>query len=164
MILEAIVEGRRLRVEVSGRGPRYEVIVDGQRLEVDWHEIGNGFVSLRVDGRAVELGLERNSGGCVVVLPDDRLGVELDDTVRGGALQGRAAATGPSRLKAPMPGKIVRVLTPPGTAVQVGQGLLVMEAMKMENEIRSPRAGLVQEIAVRDGQAVETGALLAVVG
>lgn len=164
MIFEAIVEGRKLRVEVAGRGPRYDVTVDGRRLVVDWHETGNGFVSLRVDGRAVELGLERRASGCVVVFPDDRLGVELNDTLRGGALQERAAVTGPLRLKAPMPGKIVRVLTPPGTAVRAGQGLLVMEAMKMENEIRSPRAGLVQEIAVRDGQAVDTGALLAVVG
>ena len=164
MIFEALVEGRTLRVEVSGRGPRYDVSVDGRRLEVRWQETARGLVSLRVDGQVLELGLERNASGCVVVFPDDRLAVELHDAVRGGALQGKTAAAGPARLKAPMPGKIVRVLTPAGTAVQAGQGLLVIEAMKMENEIRAPRAGRVQEIAVRDGQAVETGALLAVVG
>ena len=164
MIFEALVEGRTLRVEVSGRGARYAVSVDGRRLEVGWHETAKDLVTVRVDGQVLELGLERNASGCVVVFPDDRLAVELHDAVRGGTLQGRAASAGPARVKAPMPGKIVRVLTPAGTAVKAGQGLLVMEAMKMENEIRAPRSGRVQEIAVRDGQAVETGALLAVVG
>ncbi|HET7292566.1 MAG TPA: biotin/lipoyl-containing protein [Vicinamibacteria bacterium] len=164
MIFEALVEGRALRVEVKGRGDRYDVTVDDRRFEVDWRENGRHFVSLLVDGRNLELGLEARAGGCIVVFDDDRLAVELRDAVRGGALGGKPAAGGPARLSAPMPGKIVRVLVLPGTAVEAGQGLLVMEAMKMENEIRSPRAGLVREIAVRDGQAVETGALLAVVG
>jgi biotin carboxyl carrier protein len=164
VIFDALVEGRTLRVEVSGRGPRYDVSVDGRRFEIAWDETAPALVRLDVEGRALELGLERRPGGFVVVFPDDRLLVELTDALRGGAVQARAAAAGPARLVAPMPGKIVRVLTPAGTAVQSGQGLLVMEAMKMENEIRAPRDGLVQEIAVTDGQAVETGALLAVVG
>jgi biotin carboxyl carrier protein len=63
-----------------------------------------------------------------------------------------------------MPGRVVRVLETPGTDVQAGQGLVVIEAMKMENEIRAPRAGRLQEVTVREGQAVEAGTLLAVVG
>jgi biotin carboxyl carrier protein len=62
-----------------------------------------------------------------------------------------------------MPGKMVRILVESGQAVQADQGLVVMEAMKMENELRSPRAGRVREVHVREGQAVETGALLVVV-
>jgi biotin carboxyl carrier protein len=62
-----------------------------------------------------------------------------------------------------MPGRVVRVLVAKDEEVGAGQGLVVVEAMKMENEIRSPRAGRVQELAVREGQAVEAGALLAVV-
>ncbi len=68
------------------------------------------------------------------------------------------------RLTAPMPGRVVRVLEAPGADVVAGQGLVVIEAMKMENELEAPRAGRVQEVAVREGQAVEAGALLAVVG
>ena len=64
----------------------------------------------------------------------------------------------------PMPGRVVRVLSAVGNDVAAGQGLAVIEAMKMENEIRAPRAGRVQEVAVREGQAVEAGALLLVVG
>jgi len=59
---------------------------------------------------------------------------------------------------------VVRVLEAPGADVRAGQGLVVIEAMKMENEIRAPRAGRLREVAVREGQAVEAGALLAVVG
>jgi pyruvate carboxylase subunit B len=71
-----------------------------------------------------------------------------------------AEATGPAPLKAPMPGLIVRVNVEPGAVVQAGQGLIVMEAMKMENELRASAAGTVKRVAVAVGQAVEKGALL----
>jgi biotin carboxyl carrier protein len=63
-----------------------------------------------------------------------------------------------------MPGRVVRLLVASGADVAAGQGVVVIEAMKMENELRSPRAGRVRELPVREGQAVEAGALLAVVG
>jgi biotin carboxyl carrier protein len=63
-----------------------------------------------------------------------------------------------------MPGRVVRLLVAPGADVESGQGLVVVEAMKMENEVRAPRGGRVLEVTVREGQAVEAGALLAVVG
>jgi biotin carboxyl carrier protein len=62
-----------------------------------------------------------------------------------------------------MPGKIVRLLVEAGQQVQAEQGLVVVEAMKMENELRAPRAGCVREVGVREGQAVEMGAVLVVV-
>ena len=71
-----------------------------------------------------------------------------------------AGPAGPTPLKAPMPGLIVRVLVKPGDAVEAGQGLIVMEAMKMENELRAPAAGIVKVVAVQQGAAVEKGALL----
>jgi biotin carboxyl carrier protein len=71
-----------------------------------------------------------------------------------------AAADGPVRVVAPMPGKIVRLLVAPGEAVAVRQGLVVVEAMKMENELRAPRAGTVSEVAVQEGAVVELGAVL----
>ncbi|HEY0997802.1 MAG TPA: biotin/lipoyl-containing protein [Gemmatimonadaceae bacterium] len=71
-----------------------------------------------------------------------------------------AGATGPAPLKAPMPGLIVRVNVQPGDAVQPGQGLVVMEAMKMENELKASAAGRVKSVLVAPGTAVEKGALL----
>jgi biotin carboxyl carrier protein len=74
-----------------------------------------------------------------------------------------ASGSGPQRLVAPMPGKIVKVLVKPGDAVQPRQGLVVVEAMKMENELRAARAGTVRDIFVREGQSVDAGTPLAVV-
>ena len=88
--------------------------------------------------------------------------VELKDAARGAGPSARARAAGPVALKAPMPGKVVRVLATVGQQVQAGEGLLVMEAMKMENELKAPRAGRVREVLVGERQAVETGALLLV--
>lgn len=162
MIFDATVAGRTLRVEVRGERGRYELTVDGKPFEVDCQETGRDFVSLLVDGRSYELGLEKRDFGYLVVFPDDALAVELVDAARGPRAAARKGAAGPARISAPMPGKIVRVLAEAGQAVEAGHGLVVMEAMKMENEIRAPRAGRVKDIGVRQGQTVESGALLVV--
>jgi biotin carboxyl carrier protein len=159
---DATVAGRPVRVEVRGRSGRYTVLLDGRSLDVDLQDTGGDFVSLLVDGRSYDVGLEKRAAGYLVVLPDDALEVELAESVGGGGTPGRKTAGGPVRIVAPMPGKLVRILVEPGSVVEAGQGLLVMEAMKMENELRAPRAGRVRDVPVREGQAVETGALLAV--
>ena len=162
MIFDATVAGRTLRVEVRGGEGRYQARLDGRPIEVDLHQTGRDFVSLLIDGRSYELGLEKTASGYKVVFPEDNLQVELQEATRGGAVNARRAVSGPARVTAPMPGKVVRVLVAPGEQADAGHGLLVMEAMKMENEIRAPRAGRIREVLVREGQAVEQGALLIV--
>jgi biotin carboxyl carrier protein len=162
MLFDASVDGRALRVEVKGKDGRYTVVLEGREVEVDLLDAGRDFVSLIIDGRSHEAGLERRSSGFTVVLADDVVTVDLQEAARGEAPSLRRAAGGPVRLQAPMPGRIVRVLVSPGEAAAAGAGLVVMEAMKMENELRAPRGGRVAEVAVREGQAVETGALLVV--
>ncbi len=147
-------------MEVRGAEGRYQARLDGRPIEVDLHRTGHDFVSLLIDGRSYELGLEKTASGYRVVFPEDTLDVELQDATRGGGAIARKAASGPARVTAPMPGKIVRVLVAPGQDAAADHGLLVMEAMKMENEIRAPRAGRIREILVREGQVVEQGALL----
>jgi biotin carboxyl carrier protein len=88
--------------------------------------------------------------------------VALREAAAAGALAPRAGTGGPFRLTAPMPGRVVKVLVEAGDTVAEGQGLVVMEAMKMENELRAPRAGRVKELPARERQAVEMGALLVV--
>ena len=160
MIYQATVGGRARRAEVragTGEG-RYLVLLDGRALEVDAREVEAHRLSLLVDGRAHDVALERRPGGYRVAVGGSVIEVALRE---GPAMPGPAsAANGPARVQAPMPGKLVRVMVAAGQAVTAGQGLVVMEAMKMENEIRSPRAGRVKEAPVREGQAVETGALL----
>ena len=161
MIYEATVDGRAFRVEVRAAGGegRYTVVLDGRPIEVDVRDAGPHLSSLIVEGRSYETALERRERGYRVALGARVLDVELAEAARG-ALAPRQAAGGPARVQAPMPGKLVRVLVSAGEDVGAGQGLVVMEAMKMENEIRAPRAGRVKEAPVREGQAVETGALL----
>jgi biotin carboxyl carrier protein len=162
MILDATVDGRAMRVEVQGKDGRYRVLIDGAPLEVDFQETGTHFVSLLIGGKSYEAGMEKRPGGYTVVLADDVVPVDLVEGTKGVALPAKKGG-GASRLIAPMPGKLIRVLVEPGQDVGAGEGLVVVEAMKMENELRAPRAGKVVEVRVREGQAVEAGALLVVV-
>ena len=163
MIFEATVEGRTIRVEVRGGAGRYSLSLDGSPLELDLVSAGGHFASLLVGGESHEVGIERRPEGFVVQFPGDSVTVGLAEAARGAAAPA-VRAHGPARLTAPMPGRVVRVLEAAGAEVAAGQGLVVIEAMKMENELRSPRAGHLLEVSVREGQAVEAGALLAVVG
>jgi biotin carboxyl carrier protein len=163
MLFDATIDGRTVRVEVRGSDGRYAVTVDGRTLDVDHQETGAHFVSLLIGGRSYEAGLEKRPEGYNVVLAEDVLYVELRGASRGALASPRNAEEGPARVLAPMPGRLVRVLVEPGQQVQAGDGLVVVEAMKMENELRSPRAGRIAQLLVREGQAVETAALLVVV-
>jgi biotin carboxyl carrier protein len=162
LILEATVDGRTLKVEIRARNGGYLVVLDGRGIEVDFFEAGPPFMSLLIDGRSHEAGVERTPEGYRVVLPDDVLVVELTENGRGAAALARRAGSGPLEVKAPMPGKIVRVLVEPGQEAVAGQGIVVVEAMKMENELRASRGGRVKDVLVHEGQAVENGALLVV--
>jgi biotin carboxyl carrier protein len=162
VIFDATVDGRTLRVEVRGKDGRYVVLLDGAPLEVDLQDTGSHFVSLLVAGRSYEAGLEKRPGGYTVVLADDVVSVDLAEGAKSSSAPLRKAA-GLVRVSAPMPGKLVRVLVAAGQDVAAGDGLVVVEAMKMENELRSPKAGTVKEVPVREGQAVEAGTLLVVV-
>jgi biotin carboxyl carrier protein len=163
MILDVTASGRTIRVEVRGSGGRYTVVLDGTPLEVDRVTAGRHFASLLVGGESHDVAVEKRPGGYLVLLPGGAVSVDLAEAARRTASAPRRA-NGPFRLTAPMPGRVVRVLAEAGKDVDAGRGLVVIEAMKMENELKSPRAGRVLEVAVREGQAVEAGALLAVVG
>jgi biotin carboxyl carrier protein len=162
MLFDATFEGRTVRVEVRQRDGRYTLTLDGTVLDVDAADAGRDFASLIVNGRSYEVGLLARPGGYRVVLTDGAIEVDLADAARGDAPATRKTASGPVRIAAPMPGKIVRVLVAVGDAVAAGAGVVVMEAMKMENELRAPRAGRVKELLVREQQPVDKGAVLVV--
>jgi len=163
--LHARVEGREVQIEVR-RLPdgRFLVSLDGAPARtLERQPCGAHTVSLLEDGRSHTVTLERRSGGYTAVVGRHSFAIELHEAVPGRTERGGTAASGPSRLLAPMPGKIVRVLATPGQAVEAGAGLVVMEAMKMENELKATRAGRLAEVAVVAGQTVEAGQLIAVV-
>jgi acetyl/propionyl-CoA carboxylase alpha subunit len=151
----------------------YEVLLDGEGVHIDGQDVA-AFAE-QVDGTPVRLVTIGEEIHRVVVRPGPSRGVytlwldgfrfdveALDERTRAiRDLSGTAAGpSGPAPLKAPMPGLIVRVNVAVGDAVQAGQGLVVMEAMKMENELRAQAPGTVKSIVVSPGTAVEKGALL----
>lgn len=161
MIVTATVGGRSHRVEIRAVDGRYVVAVDDRSFEVDCLDSDDAFMRLLIAGRSHDALVEEKSGDYVVTLRSSRHRVALGDATPSAS---RPSADGEARLVAPMPGKVVRVLVEPGQEVASSQGLVVVEAMKMENELRATRPGTVREVHVREGQAVEGGALLVVVG
>jgi biotin carboxyl carrier protein len=146
-------------------GNRYAITVDGVRHEVDASHPEPGVLSLLIDGESYAIDLEDSGELVKVRVRDEVFSVDVADERK---LRMRAATHAPSlegrqQLRAPMPGKVVKLLVKPGDAVSQGQGMVVVEAMKMENELKSPKAGTVLEVNVKEGQAVESGAPLAVV-
>jgi biotin carboxyl carrier protein len=163
---EVEVNGRVRQVAVHRAGGRFSVSVDGRVWQVD---------AARVDARTLSLVVEPGASYDVSLAPDPATGllnVRVGRTTAVVALNGRRrgrqdesgpAGSGPQRIVAPMPGKIVRVAVQSGEAVRARQTLVVIEAMKMENELRAGRDGTVGELHAREGASVEAGALLVVI-
>ena len=161
-----IEAGGRLRhVTVSRTGDGFAVSVDGRVHDVDFASIDAYTLSLVVDRvwqRDTVIARETDTGRLVALIGAVPVPVRL--TGRGGRRQGSTvAASGPSRIVAPMPGKIVRVLVEAGDKVRARQPVVVVEAMKMENELRADRDGTVAEVHTREGMSVDAGALLIVI-
>jgi len=163
VIFDATVDGRPARVEVRSASGLYTVLVDGRPLRVAVFPTARHFTTLLIDGRCHDAGVLRQGANHAVALRDGTFEVTLEAAARGAMAPHRKAATGPAKVRAPMPGKILRVVAAAGQEVRAGECLVVMEAMKMENEIRSPRDGRIKDVFVKEGQAVESGALLILV-
>jgi biotin carboxyl carrier protein len=159
------VNGAQFTVEIdelSGGG--VQVHVDGQRVDVDARLPPTGAGSLLLDGVSYLVDLGEGRGETQVVVDGQAFRVQVED--QAGRRQGVPASGGAGvgqRLVAPMPGKVVAVLVEVGGSVKPGAGLVVLEAMKMENEFRATGGGVVTEIHVTVGQTVNAGDLLVVV-
>lgn len=156
------VNGQRLTVDLGADG----ISVDGARVSAHVEEVdGTPIILLNVDGTLHRLAVRRgeNRGQYSIWSDGHRFEVDaLDERRRAiNDMSGAAAANaGPAPLLAPMPGLVVRINVAIGDQVQPGQPLVVMEAMKMENELRSTSAGVVAAIRVQPGAVVEKGAAL----
>lgn len=122
-----------------------------------------GVYSVLMDGRSYEARVEEHPGLLVVVIDGYRFEVDVRDPRRFRRGAGGRGADGVQTISAPMPGKVVRVLIAAGDAVEAGQGLLVVEAMKMQNELKAPRAGKVLSVAAKEGATVTPGEVLATI-
>ncbi len=133
----------------------------GRPVQVDVVPLG-ATLSVRVDGRVVDLTTEGTPPEIGAVASGHRSYVRVEsERMRAAAQAKKAGPTGGEKtIKSPMPGRVVKVLVGKGDEIAVGQGLLVLEAMKMENEVRARGAGTVAEVHVTAGMAVEGGAKL----
>ena len=167
MQYEVEVGGRRLPVVVTRSGDGFAVSLDGRTRQVDAARIDAHTLSLVVDrvwSNEVSIASDPASGELTVHVGAIPVGVTLNGRRRWGRKdEGSAAGSGPQRLAAPMPGKVVRVLVKAGDRVTARQPVVVIEAMKMENELRASREGTVAEVHVREGMSVDAGALLLVI-
>jgi biotin carboxyl carrier protein len=165
MIYEVTIDGKMHRVEFT-RGPGVQPLcrLDGRELNVDAVEAGRDVLSIVIDGRAWEVKRERVGGEMHLMIAGERYAAEVRDPRSFRARQTAGAGLeGPKKLVSPMPGKVVRVLVAAGAAVEAGQGVVVVEAMKMQNEIKSPKKGKVSKIVAVEGATVNAGEALAIV-
>jgi biotin carboxyl carrier protein len=158
--------GAKTRViELERDASGWHVTLDGRPLAVDAVEIAPKTISILLDGRSFEIS--------VTPTPDGKLELQtgaqeftaevIDPRAWSGRRHGSVEAEGRQQILAPMPGKVVRLLVREGDHVEAGQGLLVVEAMKMQNEIRSPKGGTVERVLAQEGQPVNAGEVLCVV-
>ena len=160
--------GRTVSIERDGHA-RYRVTVDGVAAVVDAQRTGESGVTLLFpdqshQGVTIQFAPGQAAGEMLASLAGRNIAVSVN-----GRRTGRAAADtgsgahGEQKVVAPMPGRVVRVLVAPGDEVERRQPVVVVEAMKMENELRSPKAGRVKDVTVTPGTSVEAGRVLVVI-
>jgi biotin carboxyl carrier protein len=156
--------GERSReVEVERTGDGFEVVLDGDRRRVDLERINGAIASLRYvdDGRSFSVSYQRdNARQWRLAVGERDFDYEVLTPVEAIEADAAAVAEGPSRLVAPIPGKVVKVHVAVGDTVTAGQPLVVLEAMKMENELTAEQAGAVTAVHVEPGRTVDTGVVL----
>jgi biotin carboxyl carrier protein len=163
MTYEISIDGTNYRLELSQIEGRWACRLDGREIEVDAVLARPDVLSLRLGNKAYEVKCERVGSDLHLWVGSVRCDAEVRDPR---SLRSRARAVddhGPRKLTAPMPGKVVRILLREGADVDAGTGVLVVEAMKMQNEVKSPKKGKIQKIVVREGAAVNAGDVLGIV-
>jgi biotin carboxyl carrier protein len=163
MLYDVTIDGKSYRLDLNRADGRWSCRLDGRDFDVDAILARPDVLSLRIGNLAYEVKSERVANDLHLWVGSRRFAVELRDPR---SLRGRARAGddhGPRKIVAPMPGKVVRLLVREADTVEAGAGVAVVEAMKMQNEIKSPKKGTVQKILVSEGAAVNAGDVLAIV-
>lgn len=163
MIYDVSIDGKTHRLDLNQVEGRWSCQLDGRPIEVDAVLARPNVLSLRIGNKAYEVKCERVASDIHIWVGSRRFAPEVRDPR---SLRSRSHSVddhGPRKLTAPMPGKVVRILLAQGSEVEAGAGVLVVEAMKMQNEVKSPKKGTIQKIVVSEGAAVNAGDVLAIV-
>jgi biotin carboxyl carrier protein len=164
MNLEVAVDGKIHKLELARGESGWQCALDGEPINVDAVLTRKNVISILVDGVAYEVKREIAGNDQYVWVRSARFKTEVRDP-RSLRARRAAAATGegPQKLLAPMPGKVVRLIAKEGEAIEAGKGVLVVEAMKMQNELKATKTGTVQKIMVAEGANVNSGDVLAII-
>jgi biotin carboxyl carrier protein len=160
---QVLLAGKTRVIELESNAGDWKISLDGTELDASIAEVAPHIFSVLVNGKSHQVRVAPQPDGTLIVhsgRAEYRAEV-IDPRVWRGRRHGALEAEGRQQIMAPMPGKVVRLLVAPGDVVEAGQGLLVVEAMKMQNEIRSPKSGRVEKLLAREGQAVNAGDVLA---
>ncbi len=163
MTYEIAIDGKNYRLDLNQIDGLWHCQLNGREIEVDAVLARPDVLSLRIGNKAYEVKCERVGTDLHIWVGSARYAAEVRDPR---SLRGRTRSVdehGPKKLTAPMPGKVVRILVKQGAEIEAGAGVLVVEAMKMQNEVKSPKKGTVQKILVNEGTAVNAGDVLAIV-
>lgn len=165
MKLAIEIDGKMLEADFASANGSARLVSDGLTHEAQVSEPEPGLYIVIIEDRVYRCVLEKSAAGQVEIIIDGRrLSAVIHDKkkLRSGA-GSASGAGGLATLVAPMPGKVVRIMLQPGDEVAAHQGVLIVEAMKMQNEVQSPKAGKVAELRVTEGQTVNAGETLAVI-
>jgi biotin carboxyl carrier protein len=163
MIYKVTIEGTEHRVELELAAGTWRCLLDGREVQLDAALVQTDILSILIEGRGYQIRRERSEADLRIWVGDEPYSAEVRDPR---SLRRRLRADhgrGARQLLASMPGKVVRFLVEENARVEAGQGVVVVEAMKMQNEIKSPKAGIVVKLAVAAGAAVNAGDVLAIV-
>ena len=161
--LEIDGQSRRVEVDPADSPGQWRIRVDGLPVEADAHIIRPGLLSLLIHGQSYRVVLDADPAEPALHVGPHRIPYRIDDPRSLRSRRRHARTDGPVTLKASMPGRVVRVLVQMGDSVAAHQGILVVEAMKMQNEMQSPKEGRVRELRVSTGDTVSAGDVLAII-
>ena len=157
----ALVAGQRVEIAWNDTGDIVEASVNGRNYKLVKQGLGAQVYWFGCEGRSIEAAVVQRETGYEVSILGHRISVDFLDSSRRGRGRRAVIHSGVAEVRAPMPGRIVRLLLGKADEVEARQGIVVMEAMKMQNEIRSPKKGKIIELNVAEGDAVNLGDLIA---
>ncbi len=161
--LEGVGGTKKRVVEFEPDGAGYRILLDGKQVEADAVQVAPYTISVLLNGESFEVHVSDSMDGRLKLQagPHEFMAQVEDPRAWRGRRHGAVEVEGRQQIVAPMPGKVIRILAKPGDKVEAKQGLAVIEAMKMQNEIRSPKGGTIERVLVKEGQIVSAGEVLA---
>ncbi len=154
-------QGEVYKVELEENDKQIKLEIDGKTVPVEFEKIEKNLYSIIYEGKSITLGVVKKGHNIQIFLNGDLY--ELESISERDKRKSSQIASGMQEIKSPMPSRVVKILKVQGDEVELDEGVAVVEAMKMESELKSPIKGEVKDVFVKEGDAIEAGTVLLVV-